>query len=60
MKKLKVNMYAGGLNVKGQGVGSNFFEQVDMVRGLDSLEVTVNGRNPLKYDINHLDRKSVV
>ena len=53
MKELKVNMYAGGLNVKGQGVGSNFFEQVDMVKGLETLEVTVNGRNPSKYDINH-------
>ena len=53
MKKLKVNMYAGGLNIEGQGVGANFFEQVDLVKRIDSLEVTINGKNPKKYDINH-------
>ena len=53
MKKLKINMYAGGLNIEGQGVGANFFEQVDLVKKIDSLEVIINGRNPKKYDINH-------
>ena len=51
--KLKINMYAKGLNIKGQGVGSNFFEQVDLVKKIDSLEVSINGNNPSKYDINH-------
>ena len=51
--KLKINMYAKGLNIKGQGVGSNFFEQVDLVKKIDSLDISVNGRNPSKYDINH-------
>ena len=46
MKKLKVNMYAGGLDVKGQGVGSNFFEQVEIARGLEDFEISVNGCNP--------------
>ena len=53
MNKLKVNMYAGGLNIEGQGVGANFFEQVDLVKRIESLDVSVNGRNPKKYDINH-------
>ena len=53
MKKLKVNMYAGGLKIEGQGVGANFFEQVDLVKKIDSLEISINGRNPKKYDINH-------
>lgn len=53
MEKLKINMYAGGLNIEGQGVGANFFEQVDLVKKIDSLEVTINGKNPKKYDINH-------
>lgn len=53
MKKLKINMYAGGLNIKGQGVGSAFFEQVNVVKSLDDFEVTINGKNPKKYDINH-------
>lgn len=53
MNKIKINMYAGGLNVKGQGVGSNFFEQVDLIKKLDDFEVTINGKNPNKYDINH-------
>ncbi len=53
MEKLKVNMYAGGLNIEGQGVGANFFEQVDLVKKIDSLDITINGKNPKKYDINH-------
>ena len=53
MEKLKVNMYAGGLNIKGQGVGSNFFEQVKIVKSLEDIEVSINGKNPNKFDINH-------
>ncbi len=53
MDKLKVNMYAGGLKIEGQGVGANFFEQVALAKQIDSLDVTINGRNPKKYDINH-------
>ena len=53
MKKLKINMYAGGLNIEGQGVGANFFEQVDLVKRIESLDITINGKNPKKFDINH-------
>ena len=53
MSKLKVNMYAGGLDIEGQGVGANFFEQVKIIQGLDDFEVSINGKNPKKYDINH-------
>ena len=51
MNKLKVNMYAGGLNIEGQGVGANFFEQVDLVKRIESLDVSVNGRNPKKPEL---------
>ncbi len=53
MDKLKVNMYAGGLDIEGQGVGANFFEQVNIVKKIPSLSVTVNGPHPKDYDINH-------
>ncbi len=53
MEKLKINMYAGGLKIEGQGVGANFFEQVDLVQKIPSLEITINGKHPKRYDINH-------
>ena len=49
MSKLKVNMYAGGLDIEGQGVGANFFEQVKIIQGLDDFEVSINGKNPKIY-----------
>lgn len=54
MEKLKINMYAGGLKYKGQGVGSNFYEQVSIVKTLPDFEVTINQRNPMKSDITHI------
>ncbi len=53
MRKLKINMYAGGLNIEGQGVGSNFFEQVSLVKKIDGLDISVNGKHPKDYDICH-------
>lgn len=53
MERLKVNMYAGGLDIEGQGVGSNFFEQVKIIQDLPDFVVTINGKHPKKYDINH-------
>ena len=53
MNKLKINMYAGGLKVKGQGVGANFFEQVNLVKKIDSLDISINSKKPKKFDINH-------
>lgn len=53
MNKLKINMYAGGLNVEGQGVGANFFEQVNLVKKIDSLDISINSKKPKKFDINH-------
>ena len=46
-------MYAGGLNVEGQGVGANFFEQVNLVKKIDSLDISINSKKPKKFDINH-------
>lgn len=53
MNKLKINMYAGGLKVEGQGVGANFFEQVNLVKKIDSLDISINSKKPKKFDINH-------
>lgn len=53
MNKIKINMYAGGLNIEGQGVGANFFEQVEIIKSLPDFDVTINNKNPNKADINH-------
>ncbi len=54
MKKIKINMYAGGLNIKGQGVGSAFYEQTDLVKEIPEFEVTINKRGKNKFDIRHI------
>lgn len=53
MKKLHINMLSKGQDVKGQGVGSAFYELVDLLKeyASDTLEVSVNGPEP--GDINH-------
>ncbi len=53
MKKLKINMHAGGLKIEGQGVGANFFEQVDLVKKIDSLDIDINNHHVKRFDINH-------
>lgn len=53
MKKLKINMISKGQEVKGQGVGSAFFELVKLLQEYtsDELEVVVNEKDD--GDINH-------
>ena len=54
MNKIRINMYAKGLDIKGQGVGSACIEQMEMVRNLGDFEVSVNGRHRNRYDIRHI------
>ena len=55
MKKIKINMYAKGLNIKGQGVGSATIEQMEMVKNIKDFDVTINKAFKRKYDIRHYD-----
>ena len=52
-KKTTLNMMSAATSVKGQGVGSAYIEQVNLVKeGLsDKFEVTENAR--IKADITH-------
>lgn len=52
--KIKINMYAGGLNIKGQGVGTACIEQVELVRNIDEFDVSFNGKHNNSYDIRHI------
>lgn len=54
MSKIKINMYAKGLDIKGQGVGSACIEQMEMVRNLGDFDVSINGRRKNRYDIRHI------
>ncbi len=54
MDKIKINMYAGGLNVKGQGVGSAFYEQTGLVSEIPEFEMTINKKHKNKFDIRHV------
>lgn len=53
MKKIKINMLSSADKVAGQGVGSAYLEQVELVkeRLSDIFDVTINGG--IKYDIMH-------
>ncbi len=53
MKKITVNMMSIADSVKGQGVGSAYIEQVNLIKNelSDKFEVTVNQR--IKPDITH-------
>ena len=53
-EKIKINMYAGGLNIKGQGVGTACIEQVELVRNIEEFDVSFNGKHHNKYDIRHI------
>jgi 1,2-diacylglycerol-3-alpha-glucose alpha-1,2-galactosyltransferase len=54
MNKIRINMYARGLNIKGQGVGSAFIEQVRIVSDIDDFDVYVNARHKNDFDIRHI------
>ena len=54
MDKIKINMYAGGLNVKGQGVGSAFYEQTGLVSEIPEFEMTINKKHKNRFDIRHV------
>lgn len=53
-RKLKINMYVKGLNIKGQGVGSAAIEQIELVKSIEEFDVSVNGKHKNKYDIRHV------
>ena len=55
MKKLKINMLSRGQDVKGQGVGSAFYELVDLLKEFagDSLDITVNESGDRDIDHYH-------
>ncbi len=53
MEKIKINMLSSADKVAGQGVGSAYLEQVELVKEKlsDIFDVTINGG--IKYDIMH-------
>lgn len=53
MKKIKINMYAKGLNIKGQGVGSATIEQMEMVKNIDDFDVSINAKKKKNFHIRH-------
>lgn len=55
MEKLRINMCAWGQDVPGQGVGSAYHEQVDLLQkfATDELEVVENSRTT--GDVNHFN-----
>jgi len=53
-RKLKINMYVKGLNIKGQGVGSAAIEQIELVKSIEEFDVNVNGKHKNRYDIRHI------
>ncbi len=50
-EKITVNMMSSATKVKGQGVGSAYLEQVELIKSLDKYQVTENAR--IKADITH-------
>ena len=53
MGKISVNMLSKATSVKGQGVGSAFIEQVELVKSKDVIfDVDINGKKK-RYDIYH-------
>lgn len=55
MTKLHIKMFAKGVDVPGQGVGSAFYEQVGLLQryASDELEVTVGGKG--RADVHHFN-----
>lgn len=55
MKKLKINMLSKGQDVKGQGVGSAFYELIDLLNeyASDELEISVNDSSDSDIDHYH-------
>ena len=51
MKKIVINMLSGADKVDGQGVGSAYLEQVNLVKESDSFKVLINSKE--KADIIH-------
>ena len=47
MKKIKINMLSMADSVDGQGVGSAYLEQVELVRSSDKFEIVVNDNNAI-------------
>lgn len=54
MDQIKINVYAKGLDIKGQGVGSATIEQIEMIKKIPSFDVVVNKRGKNKCDIRHI------
>lgn len=54
MNKIKINMYADGLDIKGQGVGSASIEQMEMVKNIEEFDVVIKKRGKNKCDIRHV------
>lgn len=46
-------MFAGGLNVEGQGVASAFLEQEELVNEIDKFDIYVNEKKKKDFDICH-------
>lgn len=52
--KLRINMLSSAENVKGQGVGSAFREQVNLIQDMkDDFEVAINSKSS-NFDIYHI------
>ncbi len=52
VEKIKINMLSSADKVDGQGVGSAYLEQVNLIRECDRFEVTINGSSDC--DIQHI------
>lgn len=51
MKKISINMLSSATKVDGQGVGSAFLEQVELVKSAPNFNIEINGKG--KFDIVH-------
>ena len=51
--KLRINMLSKADSVPGQGVGSAYLEQVNLVKDIDSLEIEINSKKK-DFDIYHI------
>ena len=51
--KIRINMLSAADSVKGQGVGSAYLEQVQLVKKIDDFEMSINSRSS-DFDIYHI------